>query len=503
MDKIFNLVKEIQDMYEKSSQLAWTLYTTGYDFGIEEIDKKIMDKLSSKDDFKLVKELYERKDLSKEDKRRAEIVYKMYEPYHLSKEVNNLSLEMQKLTTKLSSILNTFRSKIDGKEISSVEINNILRTEPDENKRKQAFEARCQVNEKLVEGGFIDLIKMRNKYAKLRGFNDFVDFKLDCEELDSDIFKNWKEQLHSIVPKMKEAKAKVAKKYLNKENVEPWDSMYLTSMMAPSLNKNVDMTEFYKTLREFFIKFGFNLDEYNITYDIFSRKNKSEWGYNFPISVGKDSRVLANVKNNYNEYGVLLHETGHGVHFFQQDPKEIILNSAISGIITEGIANLFGSFLYDESFFGQFFDDTTKVKEELNNYKEYAKINSLSAITSIMFDQNLYRTEINTLEDINNLAKDTYKEYMLTDFPGDFPWGYRIHHTTHPIYLHNYFMGDVTCEMLKKVFLKNNNCDRIMDKPKKFGEFLVKNVIDPSGLYTYGELFNKISGEDFSLKYMM
>ena len=119
-----------------------------------------------------------------------------------------------------------------------------------------------------------------------------------------------------------------------------------------------------------------------------------------------------------------------------------------------------------------------------------------------MFDQDLYRYNLNSLDDINELAFKTQKDYLDEDAFGDeYPWGYRIHHTTHPIYLHNYFMGDVTCEMLRKVFCKKYNVKSITEKPKEFGEFLIKEVINPSGLYKYEELFRRISGEDFSLKW--
>ncbi|WP_041086439.1 hypothetical protein [Jeotgalibacillus soli] len=58
------------------------------------------------------------------------------------------------------------------------------------------------------------------------------------------------------------------------------------------------------------------------------------------------------------------------------------------------------------------------------------------------------------------------------------PWVCMIHFTTHPIYLHNYFMGDVTGEMLSKVFKQKYGGD-MTDKPKEFGEFLTEQVIKP------------------------
>lgn len=341
-------------------------------------------------------------------------------------------------------------------------------------------------------GGFIELIKLRKEYAVKRGYKDFVEMKLDDNDLTPEILNRWKDQVHDAIPAMNDSSKKVAGKFLNDTKI------------APSLNMQINMSDFYKVIMDFFLKFGIDISKFNITYDVFPRANKSEWGYNFPITTGVDLRVLANVKNQYSEYNVLLHETEHAVHSFLLDPEEVILNGGVSGIISEDIANLFGDFIYEEIFYKNFFGEDESVKEEFKMLKEFLNSISLRAVNSILFDQELYKNDINSLDDINALAFNIQKQ-VLGEYPFEehYPWGYRIHHTTHPIYLHNYFMGDVTCEMLKKVFCEKNNYSSVMDDPLKFSEFLINDVIYPSGLYKYPDLFRRISGEDFSLKFML
>src|SRR5699024_628016 len=121
-------------------------------------------------------------------------------------------------------------------------------------------------------------------------------------------------------------------------------------------------------------------------------------------------------------------------------------------------------------------------EKEFKEIQEYEKLSYLRFIGNIFFDHELYRSSIENLDDI-------YKVYFRTygDLFGDKayeegpPFGYRIHYTTHPIYMHNYFMGDVTCEMLRKVFCNKYGVKSISEKPKEFGEFLIKDVIEPSG----------------------
>jgi oligoendopeptidase F len=355
----------------------------------------------------------------------------------------------------------------------------------------------------MVDAGFPELIKLRKEYARKYGADSFISYKLEQAELDKNLFDSWLDQLHEMLPKMQEERTKYAREFLNDDTIMPWDELYIDSKIAPSLNETVDMSNYYNNLKEFFDQFGIDISKFNITYDIFPRANKSEWGYNFPIETAKDSRILANVKNKFFEYGVLLHETGHGIHSFLQDPEEIILNEGVSGIISEGIANLFQGFLYESMFFSKFFKDGEKAGEEFKKLKDYRKINALRAINRIFLDHNFYKNEVENLDDIYNIYWKTYKEVLKEEpFGAEPPWGYIIHFTTHPIYLHNYFMGTLTCEMVGKVFKQKFGAE-MTEKPREFGQFLIDQVIKPSGMYKYNDLFRKISGSDFSLKYML
>ena len=502
MERLLSMSKKLNEMGTNLSRLAWVQYTVGYDFGIEQAYKEMNDFLQDTSNYELVLEYMNRDDLDPVNKRRVEIAYNGIKQYHLNDELNELNMRIQKKTNELSMILNTFRFKLDCKEVSSVELTQILSNEDDRELRKKAYFARNQINQALVDGGFIDLINMRKEYAVKYGDKDFVEHMLKQNELSPTIFDNWRGDLKAHIDDLNSKRRKYAKKFLNVDEMMPWDEDYILAKIAPAQNSTVDMSNYYEKLRKFFLNFGLDLDEYNITYDIFSRKNKSEWGYNFPIEAGVDSRILANVKNKYHEYGVLLHETGHGIHSFLLKPEEILLNQGVSGIVTEGIANLFGGFLYDELFYKSFFDNS--VEEQFKELSEYKKLNYLRFVGNIFFDHELYRNDIKSLDDIHNLYFKVYGE-LFGDKPSIEapPFAYRIHYTTHPIYMHNYFMGDVTCEMIRKVFCKKYGVSSVSEKPKEFGEFLISEVIDVSGLYKYEELFKRISGEEFSLKWYL
>ncbi len=501
--KVIEIAKELSELGTEYSRRSWVQYTAGFDLGVQEAYKKILDVVKDKSKYKVILDHLE-KDLDPLNKRRVELIEKDFRNYHLSQELNDLSENIMKQRTKLSQVLNTHRSKLNGKDINSVDLQKIINESPDPEKRKQAFLARTSVNKPLVDAGFIELLDMRKEYAQLYGAKNYVEYSLEQNELDPAIFNSWKSDLQEQLPNIQKIRKEFANKYLNQDKIKPWDGAYVYGKIAPELNMNIDMSGFYKPIRKIFEKFGIDISDDNTTYDVFPRKNKSEWGYNFTIKEGEDSRILANVQNRYNEFGVLLHETGHAMHSFRLDADDPLLNMGVSGIISEGIANLFGGFLTEEIFFSDFFkDDLSAARKNFVALNKWQKVNSLRSIENILFDQALFLNPIKTIDDIHDLKWKIQAELLGAKPYAEEPvWGYVIHHTTHPVYLHNYFMGDVTCEMLKEVFCKKHGIKSILEKPEAFGKFLVKDVIKPSGTYPYAELFKRISGEDFSLRYM-
>ncbi|HAD81621.1 MAG: peptidase M3A and M3B thimet/oligopeptidase F [Candidatus Edwardsbacteria bacterium RIFOXYD12_FULL_50_11] len=501
--KLSAIGRKLEKLSAQYYRLEWVQYTTGYDFGSQKAYQRMVKVFKDQKNYQAILD-HQAMDLEPQDKRRKEILYKAFKPYHLSDQMNQLELEIQKLATQLSQVLNTHRSNLDGREIRSTEIAQILRSQPDREKRKKAYLARAQVNQPLFQAGFAELIGLRKEYARLYGAKNFAAYQLEQQELDASMFDGWPEQTAKLLPAMKKIKAEFGEKFIGDTEVKPWDEAYISAQLAPELNHRVDMSAGYDVVRDFFLNFGWDITKYNITYDIFPRRNKSEWGYNFPIQTAKDSRILANVENRYHEYGVLLHETGHALHSFLLKPREVLLNLGVSGIISEGFANLFQDFLYDRSFYGQFFgEDQAGAAENFGNLKRWERATRLEAVPAILFDQALYRENIKTIDDVHQLYWKTYRQILGEEpFAGEPPWGFRIHHTTHPIYLHNYFMGDLSCDMLREVFKQRHKTDDIMGQGKKFGKFLMEEVIKPSGTYTYPELYKRISGEEFSLKYL-
>lgn len=493
MKEIQNLALRLEDLQVDSSQKLWAQYTTGIDFGVAEAQNRVRGAYQESESFQLICRSLER-DLSAVDRRRVEILRRDFQPYHQSQRANSLKEKIDGLEAKLGDLLNKHRSIVDGRELTSPEIGRVLAESPDRELRKRVYLSRAQVNRKLIDNGFLDLINLRKEYAAAGGAADFISFSLEKDDLAPELFDGWRDECAAHRQAYRKLQNTLAQRYLQVEKLLPWDQGYLRNQICPRNRETVDLSNYQKTVGKVFRAYGFEIEDLAITYDIFSRKNKSEWGYMFPIRIGKDARVLANMDNRFSSYWVLLHETAHAVHFLGLDPEERLLNRGVSGIVAEGFANFFGDLSYSKEFLSQFFaNDLESAIQDFSRFKCVLGLSNVASLSETLFDHELYRQDLKNLDDVNELKWTTESDLLAGERYGDEPtWGHVIHHTTAPVYLHNYFLGDVLCESMKSAFFRTTGVVW-QDRAKDFGLMWQNEVIAPSGHYPFAELFERVT----------
>lgn len=491
--------KGLSDLYAEHSRKLWVQYTSGYDLGVQAAQNEVNEFQRNVKNFEAICHTLETSSDTLE-KRKAQVLHNSFKKFHQSEKVQKVLEQIQALENSIMDLVNKSRPVLDGKETTSTEIGKILSQSPDRQLRQRAYECRLPLNQKLIDAGFIKLLDLRKELAAISGYKSFVDYKLEEDELNSEIFQTWLEDCKSRKAKFRTKANTIAQKHLGVEELAPWDYRYLNTKLCSYNQAEVDMTDFYKPIAKTFAKFGFDIEGINLTYDVFPRKNKSEWGYNFTIEIGKDSRILANVTKYFSSYNVLLHETAHGVHFMGLNSDEYALNSGVSGIVAEGFANYFGSLSYSKEFLDEVFPAETAAKafasfQEVQNLSHFQ---NFRFIPEILFDQQLYFKDVRNADDIQSLHQSLSQD-ILGAGHYQATWSSTIHHTSHPIYLHNYFLGDVMCENMKDVFKKRNGGKTADQSPLEFGRLWKEQVLAPSAKYPFLDLYEKICEEKLSI----
>lgn len=323
-------------------------------------------------------------------------------------------------------------------EASEVRMRTMMRTEPDEEVRKACFYAM----EDLALGAireYIELINLRNQFARSLGYEDFYAYKVYVEEGMT------KKELFGIFDDIYE-KTKYA--FQNIRELEktlpglrkPWNFSY---MLAGDFTKEEDQYfQFDEALIRWgksFAALGFDFQKGRLTLDLLDRKGKWNNGFcHWPDLVryenGKKIPGSTNFTCNvvYGQIGsgaegihTLFHEGGHAAHLLNSTMEDVCLNheyppQATAWAETQSMFNdsIFSSIEWKTRYAinkeGKAYPfDLYKRKIEKIHPIIPTFMNGIMFVSS--FEKEIYETKDLTEERVKEIARASYKKYFDKD----------------------------------------------------------------------------------------
>lgn len=156
--------------------------------------------------------------------------------------------EIRDETGKLESTLGMERNQMnlgytkpdDGTFVkaSSVALRNLMRTSDDEKMRKAAFDGLNSIAPFVLEHGFVEIVKLRNRFAKKLGYIDYYDYKVTNAEGFGKIrlFEILDSLEKGTRPILEKARNELAERH-GEDALQPWNTPY---KMAGSIVKKLD-----------------------------------------------------------------------------------------------------------------------------------------------------------------------------------------------------------------------------------------------------------------------
>eukprot|EP00536_Pseudo-nitzschia_multiseries_P002496 jgi/Psemu1/235748/estExt_Genewise1.C_330129 len=218
------------------------------------------------------------------------------------------------------------------KQASSVGLRTVLTTASSESVRKSAYEGLRSIGPFVCSNGFLEIVQLRNKLARMLGFEDYYDYTVTNAEGFS------KSKLFEILDGLEEGTRPLmvkARKTLEEMHgpkaLDPWNKSY---MMAGSVVKKMDpYFPFSKSVENYLrsyaaMKIGYS--NATMTLDLLDRKNKYSNGFcHWPVPAwvkpdGTHVPSQANftsladpaaVGSGMTALNTLMHEAGHAAHF--------------------------------------------------------------------------------------------------------------------------------------------------------------------------------------------
>lgn len=481
---------------------AWNFYINSTDENLEKYTQS-QEKMSNlfKDE-KLYNELKDIQSHGLDDKHLAtqlkDLTKAFYDEIESGKELKALRDKENEISAKF----NSYKMTLDGKPISKAEISKIMETEKNPEIRKKAYEAKVKSGD-LIANDLVELVKMRNDYAKIKGYNNYFDYMIEdsykispqkLEKLLTKVYEKTKDKSREFGDERKE---KLAKSF----NISPNElkDFYYGLLTENSPEKAVNdcfknKEQIVDIAKNAYQNMGYDVDNMGITLDLFPRENKNTHGFAFCIEPGKDARILANLTNNANSLDTLMHELGHCVYDIGLDIKlPFIEQEPSSSAMTEAVAMMMGDLPKAENILYSLVPSEIlkPFKQELK--KDDARFVNRS-LQIIEFEKEMYK---NPNQDLKKLWKSVKQKYLFRgeNTTEDNEWATIPHYLTHPGYYQNYFRAALIKAQLYNAM--KSELGQISENVKT-SNFLGEKLFKYGSSKTDDEIITSITGKSLS-----
>ncbi|MFH0989602.1 MAG: M2 family metallopeptidase [bacterium] len=513
----------VEPLMKAQALASWNANATGEKKFYTEnaaLDVEISKVYSNKNEFQQIKTWLEGKEIKDSLLlRQLTILHNKY----LTKQLDTtLMKQIADKEAVIAEKFNTFRPKLDGKEVSDNVINEILKTETNSAKRQKAWEASKEVG-LAVAPMVIELAKLRNQAAQQLGFENYYVMSLVANEQSERelvaIFDELKQVTDEAFKKLKtDIDGNLTKKYgIKTDQVMPWHYQDRFFQEAPTIG-TVDLDKYFKGKKvdqvdEVFYKgIGMEVQEINKNSDLYERKGKYQHAFCSDIDRKGDIRMMLSISDNHYWAATMLHELGHAVYSkYTRSDLPFFLRDASHAFLTEAIAQLMERQASNADWLEAMVGVSAKEKEEIRKVTvENLRLRQLIfcrwSQVMLRFERAMYQ---NPDEDLNKMWWDLVEEYQLVKrAPGrNAPdWAAKIHLAQYPVYYHNYMLGELAASQIQHTIVKNvlkldaPGQASFAGKPE-VGNYLKEKVLSPGTTLRWDGLLKYATGETLTAKY--
>lgn len=494
--------KDMKPIMSNSEAACWDFYTESSQENLNKMNTaqdKANDFYDNKEIYAQLKEINDKGGVH--DKKLQKQLRNLTSAFGDGIEFKEELKSMSEKENEISQKLNSFVMKIDGKPVSKAELSQIMETEKNPEIRKKASQAKIESGDLIAED-LRELVKMRNDFAKKKGYDNYFDYKIsedydikpkELDKLLSDVAKNTKDANARVMTGIKKDLSEAFG--IKPEDLKSYHFGYLAGEDPERLvNEQIKSKEEVVDIsKKAYAGMGYDVDKLPIKLDLFPRANKNTHGFSFPIEAGKDARILANLTNNVSSIDTLMHELGHSVFTVKTDSKLPYLEQDTTSTMTEAVAMMMGDMPRTEGLIKD------KVSPEVNEkfVKSLGKEESTfvgSSMAIIDFERNMYK---NPDQDLKQLWKDMgvkYKGRSEKDEPTN-EWATIPHFLSHPAYYQNYFRASLIKAQLYDALTKKLGK---LTENKETAKYLNENLFKYGGSKDDNELLTEITGKELS-----
>ncbi len=532
MSKAQKVLQEFNQTYEelhqKFEEAFWDFqmgdHAKGEEMNLAEKDRNFF--RSNPDNLVKIAALFADTETLPKDRERLKIWQNFFALYQTPPQLIPIKDKIAKLESDISQKLSTrkegYKDPKTGEFItaSKLKMRMLMRTSPDEDLRKACFDALEELNGQLVKE-YIEIVSLRNEYARALGFEDFYAYRLNiCEgmtkkqvfDLFDEIYKGTMGTFNDI-RELEKSRPRLRK---------PWNFGF---MMAGEFTHEEDpYYNFDKALTLWgrsFSALGIDYKGGALQLDLLDRKGKYNNGFchyckTVNFNTGKRDPGASNFTCNvvYGQIGTgfqgmdtLFHEGGHAADRLNAEQSEVCLNTewppasiAWAETHSQFLDEMFSSIEWRVRYAKNEKGDPYPwdlFERKLRKLRILAPLGLHHIMFVSEFEKIIYESKNLTAEEIIEVAKSMHRKYF--DFSEDSLSALSVPHIyswDSSAYYHAYGLAILALQQWRKYFY--DKYGYIVDNPEVGREMTA--VWELASSKNFAEFVKLATGEDLSPK---
>jgi peptidyl-dipeptidase A len=403
-----------------------------------------------------------------------------------------------------------FRAKLDEKVVSDNDLRDLLANTSDNDLARRVWETNKQIGP-LVAPKIIQLVELRNKSARILGFENFFQLSLFTNELDQKELVTLLNNLARLTEKpfqqlKNSLDLELGTKFgLSPSELNPWNYGDPFFQEIPK-SAGLDLDDWFKkdlveAASRFYWEIGLEPASILKKSDLYERPGKSQHAFCTDIDQAGDVRILCNLRPNEYWMNTLLHELGHGVYDLYRDGElPYFLKTPAHILTTEAIAMMMGRLTKDPRWLQEYLQAPASEieKVQLSLQKELIKGELIFirwGLVMVNFELELYR---DPRRDLNTLWWDLVESYQKITRPAGRnqpDWATKIHIGTAPVYYQNYILGELAASQILLHLQKDITKGSSLIQNRASGKYLAEHIFAPGAKYPWNQLIKQATGD--------
>lgn len=426
--------------------------------------------------------------------------------------------KLRSYETKLWQSFSNIEVLTDGKKYAGMQLDSLRKNSTDSTVLRNIYQVYREKG-KQIAGDIIQMVKMRNEFARNFGYSDYYQLALETKGQTPEMIKTLLDEIGSKTnDQFFEAKTLIdkllAKKYnIRIQELRSWHynderSSYLPRKFSDKMDSLYRERDPVQLAAEFFDGIGLPVEDVIEKSDLKYRKDKSSGTNFFNIDFKNDGRMLATIYNNTDGMKKMMHLCGHASHFKSVSDSIPYLLKGPNHVVAEGIASFFENMTSNHTWLKREFEmDSISTQEYQLICSHFSQVDRLFRFRRLLV-KSIFEREIYKDPDQNPAAlwyrlNEEYLGILPPGDPNSTDWATNSYVTNLSCSIHNYVLADLFAGQLQHYMEENILTEKnpSYHDNKEVGLFLVSQIFKYGDLLPWEQLIRKATGEPLNPLY--